>query len=102
MPRKDKMNAIFVMRKLMKKYEVAGRNLYVVFMDLEKAFDHVSREVIWWLLRKKGALKREIKTIIELYTNIETSFKVEYPRLESFHVKVGVHYGSIISPLLVA
>ena len=41
-----------------------------------------------------------MKAIMEMYTNIETSVKVEYTRLESFDVKVGVHQGSILSPLL--
>ena len=37
-----------------------------------------------------------------MYTNIETSVKVEYTRLESFDGKVGVHQRSILSPLLFA
>ena len=64
----------------MEKYEMAERNLYMVFVDLEKAFDHVSRDVIWWSLRRKGVLERQIKAILEMYTNIETSVKVEYMR----------------------
>ena len=39
---------------------------------------------------------------MEMYANIETSVKVEYTRSESFDVKVGVHQGSILSPLLFA
>ena len=81
---------------------MAGRDLYMVLVDLEKAFDRVPREVIWWTLRRKGVLVREIKAIMEMYTNIETSVKVEYTRSESFDVKVGVHQGSILSPLLFA
>ena len=30
-------DAIFIMRQLLEKYEMAGRNLYMVFVDLEKA-----------------------------------------------------------------
>ena len=63
--------------------------IIMVFVDLEKAFDRVPREVIWWSLRRKGVLEREIKAIMEMYTNIETSVKVEYLRSESFDVKVG-------------
>ena len=43
---KDTADAIFIMRQLMEKYEVAERNLYMVFVDLEKAFDSVLKEVI--------------------------------------------------------
>ena len=100
MPGRGTTDAIFIMRQLLEKYEMAGRGLYMVFVDLEKAFDRVPREVIWWSLRRKGVLEREIKVIMEMYTNIETSVKVEYTRSESFDVKVGVHQGSILSPLL--
>ena len=100
MPGRGTTDAIFIMRQLLEKYEMAGRDLYMVFVDLEKAFDRVPREVIWWSLRKKGVLEREIIAIMEMYTNIETSVKVEYTRSESFDVKVGVHQGSMLSPLL--
>ena len=100
MPGRGTTDAIFMMRQLLEKYEMAGRDLNMVFVDLEKVFDRVPREVIWWSLRRKGVLLREIKAIMEMYTNIETSVKVEYTRSESFDVIVGVHQGSILSPLL--
>ena len=74
----------------------------MVFVDLEKAFDRVPREMIWWSLKRKGVLEREIKAIMKMYINIETSAKVEYARSESFDVKVGIHQGSILSSLLFA
>ena len=76
--------------------------VYVVFVELEKAFDRVPREVIWWSLRRKGVLEGETKAIMEMYTNIKTHMKVEYTRSEPFGEKVGVHQGSILSPLLFA
>ena len=102
MPGRGTTDAIFIMRQLLEKYEMAGRDLYMVFVDVEKAFDRVPREVIWWSLRRKGVLEREIKAIMEMHTNIEKSVKVEYTRSESYDVKVGVHQGSILSPLLFA
>ena len=76
MPGRGTTDAIFIMRQLLEKYEMAGRDLYMVFVDLEKAFNRVPREVIWWSLRRKGVLEREIKAIMEMYTNIETSVKL--------------------------
>ena len=102
MPGRGMTDAIFIMRQLLEKYEMARRDLYKVFVDLEKAFDLVPRKVIWWSLRRKGVLEREIKAIMEMYTNIKTSVKVEYTRSKSFDVKVRVHQGSILSPLLFA
>ena len=97
MPGRDATDAIFIMRQLMEKQEMAGRNLYTVFVDLEKAFDRVPKEVIWWSLRRKRVLERKIKAMMEMYTNIQTSVKVEYTSSEPFNVKVAVHQGSILS-----
>ena len=45
-------DAIFVVRQLQGKYLAANKRLYMVFLDLENAFDRVPLKVIWWALRK--------------------------------------------------
>ena len=38
--------AIFILRQLQKKYLAKKKHLYFAFIDLEKAFDRVSRDVV--------------------------------------------------------
>ena len=52
-PGRGTTDAIFVVRQLQEKYLAANKRLYMAFIDLEKAFDRVSRKVIWWALRKR-------------------------------------------------
>ena len=59
MPGKGTINPISILRQMLEKDKVAGRKLCMEFVDLEKAFDHVPREVIWWTLRKNGVIERE-------------------------------------------
>ena len=61
----------------MEKYEMKEICIYMVFVNLEKTFDRVPREVILRSLRRKGVLEREIKAIMEMYTksNIKTSYQ---------------------------
>ena len=49
------------------KYEMAEKKLYVVFVDFEKAFVRIPKEVIWWASRKRSVIEREVLDIAETY-----------------------------------
>jgi len=42
------INAIFMARQMQDNFRVKGKKLYFGFVDLEKAFDRLPREVISW------------------------------------------------------
>ncbi|XP_046841952.1 uncharacterized protein LOC124436069 [Xenia sp. Carnegie-2017] len=77
------------------------RELYMVFVDLEKAFDRV-RKVIEYALRKKGVTENMVQAVMETYEGVEAVVTEEGVRSGVFEVKVGVHQGSVLSPLLFA
>ena len=76
--------------------------LYYAFVDLEKAFDRVPRQVVRWALRKLGVDEWLIRTVMALYTEACTVLRTDDGRNESFEMKVGLHQGSVLSPLLFA
>ena len=49
---KGTTDAIFMARQMQENFRVNGKKLYFGFVDLEKAFDRVPREVISWAMRK--------------------------------------------------
>ena len=51
---KGTTDVIFIVRQLQEKYLAKKKELWTAFVDLEKAFDRVPREVVWWALRKLG------------------------------------------------
>ena len=52
MPGRGTTDAIFILRQLQKKYLQKKKNIYFAFVDLEKAFNHVPRRILWWAMRK--------------------------------------------------
>ena len=89
-------DTIFVARQLKKKYLAANKWLYMAFIDLEKALDGVPRKVIWWALRKLGV---EEWIVQGMYAYARSRVRVGEGYSEEFEVKVGVHQGSVHSPL---
>ena len=72
----------------------------MAFVDLEKAFDRVPRKVIWWALRKLCVDEWIVRLVQGMYSNARSRVRVGEGHSDEFEVKVGVHQGSVLSPLL--
>ena len=77
-----------------------NKELHVVFVDLEKAYDRVPRDLIWWCLWKKGIPEGYITIIQYMYNDCESLVSTRAGDTDYFHVGVGLHQGSALSPLL--
>ena len=89
-------NAIFILRQ----HLVAGKLLYLAFIDLEKDFDRVPRKVIWWSMRKLKIDEWLVRIVQSMYKEVRSRVRVGDEYSNSFDVRVGVHQGSVLSPLL--
>ena len=72
------------------------------FVDMEKDFDRVPRKGIEWAMRKKGLSEVMVWTVMSLYDDAKTRVRVGSAYAEELELKVGVHQGSVLSPLLFA
>ena len=87
---------------MQEEYQKKDKKLYMRFVDMEKAFDRVPRKVMEWAMRKKGLSKVIVRAVMSLYDGAKTRVRVGSAYSEEFEVKVGVHQGSVQSPLLFA
>src|SRR5881296_64272 len=99
-PGKGTTDAIFIVRQVQEKFLGKQKEMWMAFVDLEKAFDRVPREVLWWALRHVGVEEWMVNVIKSLYEGVTTAVKRNGEESESFEVKVGVHQGSVLSPIL--
>ncbi|KAK3533182.1 hypothetical protein QTP70_013011 [Hemibagrus guttatus] len=69
MPRKSTTDAE---RILMEKYRDGQRELHCVFVDLEKAYDRVPREELWYCMRKSGVAEKYVRVVQDMYERSRT------------------------------
>ncbi|KAK3551371.1 hypothetical protein QTP70_016656, partial [Hemibagrus guttatus] len=102
MPRKSTTDAIFALRILMEKYRDGQRELHCVFVDLEKAYDRVPREELWYCMRKSGVAEKYVRVVQDMYERSRTVVRCAVGQTEEFKVEVGLHQGLALSPFLFA
>ncbi|XP_021974852.1 uncharacterized protein LOC110869960 [Helianthus annuus] len=102
MPGRSTTEAIHILRRLIEKYREKKRDLHMVFIDLEKAYDSVPRGLIWDSLESRGLPGKYIDIIKDMYDGTETSVRAPVGDTSFFPVEIGLHQGSALSPFLFA
>ena len=91
----------------MEKYREGQKELHCVFVDLEKAYvekayDKVPREEVWYCMRKSGLAEKYVRIVQDMYDDSTTAMRCAVGVPEGFEVKVGLHQGLALSPCLFA
>ena len=72
----------------------------VWFVDLEKAFDTVPREMVMATLLWMGVPEAEVRMVEGMYEKTTARVVVGEGASEEFEVTIGLRQGSVLSPLL--
>ena len=102
MPGKETTDVMFALRMLMEKYREGQKEFHCVFVDLEKAYNRVSREELWHCMRKSGIVEKYVILVEDMYEESETVVRCAIRTTETFKVEVGLQQGSALSPFLFA
>lgn len=94
------IDPIFVLRQAMEKSWEFGKRMSMVFLDIEKAYDSVPRNVVWESLERKGVNRGLIERVKSMYNVCESCVKTQEGMSGWFHISQGLRQGSVLSPLL--
>ena len=98
MPGRSTTEAIFLIRQVMEQ----KKDLHLIFIDLEKAYDKIPRNIIWWSLDKHKVPSKYVTLIKDMYNNVMTSVRTNDGNTDYFLIKIGLHQGSTLNPYLFA
>lgn len=74
----------------------------MAFLDLEKAFDRVPHNLIWYALWTHNVPEAYVQWIQLLYHNITSVVRYAVGTLPPFDINMGVHQRSAFLPLMFA
>jgi hypothetical protein len=93
MPERSTMEAIFLIRQFMERCREQKKDLHMVFIDLKKPYDKVSRNVMWWALQKHKVSIKYITLIKDMHDNIVTNVRTSDGDTNDFPINIRLHQG---------
>ena len=85
------METIYLLRRLMERDRDKKKDLHMVFIDLEKTYDKVPIDLVWWALEKKCITKRYIEIIHDMYSGVMTTMRITIWETNDYSIIVGLH-----------
>jgi hypothetical protein len=102
MPGRSTMETIFLIRQLMKRYMKQKKDMHMIFISLENAYDKVPKNIMWWVLQKHKVSSKYITLIKNIYDNVVTSIRTSDGDTNDFPINITLHQGSALSPYVFA
>ena len=92
------VDMIFVARQLIEKTREHNDTLYMLFVDLKKAYDSVPRQALWKVLEKCGVPPRMLSIVRLFHEGMHAEVKVgPTATTESFEVRNGLRQGCTLA-----
>jgi hypothetical protein len=82
------MEVIFLIRQLMESCREQKKGLHMIIIDLEKVYDKVPRNVMWWALQKHKVSSKYITLIKDMYDNVVTSIRTSDRDTNNFLINI--------------
>ena len=94
------VDMVFVARQLIKKAIEHDTPLYVIFVDLKKAYDSIPREALWLVLGKLGIPPTLLSLIRSLHVGMRARVRISGRLTEDIYVNNGLRQGCTLAPTL--
>jgi hypothetical protein len=78
------------------------KHLHMILIDLEKIYDKVPRNVMWWALQKHKVSSKYITLVKDCTIMFVTSVRTSDGDTNNFLINIGLHQGSALSHYLFA
>eukprot|EP00745_Piridium_sociabile_P027424 TRINITY_DN4419_c0_g1_i9.p1 TRINITY_DN4419_c0_g1~~TRINITY_DN4419_c0_g1_i9.p1 ORF type:complete len:266 (-),score=25.53 TRINITY_DN4419_c0_g1_i9:396-1193(-) len=89
---------IFTLFALVEKHLMRNTKLFIAFVDFQKAFDSINRNILWNILRKSGVNGKLYGALRGVYNSVLACVREKNVYSELFDCPRGVKQGCLLSP----
>ena len=93
-------DASFVLLSTVQKYLNRNKRLHACFIDMQKCFDSIYRNGLWYKLYNMGIQGKFLRIIKDMYSNVKSCVKLCNNNSDFFEYAVGLRQGEVMSPIL--
>ena len=94
------VDATFVLSSIIHKFIGEKKKIYCAFIDFQKTFDSINRNILWFKLNKLGINGKILRNIQDMYSKIKAKVRKDNVCSDSFDNNVGLSQGGKMSPIL--
>ena len=91
---------VFTLYAMAQKQLVRHKKLYVAFIDFRKAFDCITRDKLWSVLRNAGIRGKMLNALKGMYKIVSTKVRANGVFTDSFLCPSGLKQGETCSPII--
>ena len=91
---------LFVLTSIIRNRKKERLPTYVAFVDFEKAFDRIDRQLLFYKLKMFGFGGKVLQSVRSIYSDCKAVLNINGHLTDEFQVKAGVRQGDTLSPTL--
>ena len=94
------MDNVYTLNEIVQGRLREDKKTYAFFLDIQKAYDSVWHDGLWYKLWDMGVKGRMWRVIKKMYESSESAGLLEGEKLDTFKIEQGVAQGCSLSPIL--
>ncbi|CAF4594985.1 unnamed protein product, partial [Rotaria socialis] len=94
------IDQVFILKMVMEKTRELNKPLHMCFIDIQKAYDSINRDLLWKICRQYGLTEKTVQMLKLVYKNTRAQVRINGELSEVFDIETGVMQGGIPSPVL--
>ena len=91
---------IFILSEIIERKKRDGDKVYMGFLDIEKAYDTVNRDLLCKVLERIGMSRKIVNIIGSMYTETKVKYRIGEIETDWVRSRRGVRQGCVLSPTL--